>query len=229
MTTHSKHGIVNPNPKYHDQDLHTCTSISPIPKNPVHVVYDHNWKNALQEEFDALIDNGTWDLVPRPPNVNIICSLRIFWHKTKSDGSFERHKARLVGDGKTQREGIDCDKSFSLVVKPATIRVVLSIALSKSWPIINWMLKMHSYMSFYGLKRFADFVATIVFAHSKSDNSLFIYRHDNSTAYILLYVDDIVLIASLNSLRQHIISQISSEFAMKDLGKLSYFFGYCCY
>ena len=72
------------------------------------------------------------ELVPRPNNVNIIHSLWIFWHKTKSDGSFERHKARLVGDGKTQREGTFFDETFSPVVKPATIKMVLSIALSKS-------------------------------------------------------------------------------------------------
>ena len=59
----------------------------------------------------------------------------IFWVKTKSDGSFERYKTHLVNDGKSQREGIDCDETFSLVVKPATIRIVLSSALSKSWSI----------------------------------------------------------------------------------------------
>uniref|UniRef100_A0A803KR03 Uncharacterized protein n=1 Tax=Chenopodium quinoa TaxID=63459 RepID=A0A803KR03_CHEQI len=68
-----------------------------------------------------------------------------------------------------------------------------------------------------------DFVATIGFVHSKSDNSLFIYHHGNETAYILLYVDDIVLTASSESLRHHVISQLSSEFAMKDLDPLSYF------
>ena len=52
--------------------------------------------------------------------------------KTKSDGSFERYKARLIGDGESQREGIDCDETFSPVVKPTSIRIVLSIALSKS-------------------------------------------------------------------------------------------------
>ena len=55
--------------------------------------------------------------------------------KTKSDGSFECYKARVVGDGKSQREGIDCDETFSPMVKLASIRIVLSIALSKSWTI----------------------------------------------------------------------------------------------
>ncbi|WJX84310.1 Retrovirus-related Pol polyprotein from transposon re2 [Trifolium repens] len=59
----------------------------------------------------------------------------IFRHKENSDGSLERHKARLVGDGAGQQVGIDCGETFSPVVKPATIRTVLRIALSKSWPI----------------------------------------------------------------------------------------------
>ena len=73
--------------------------------------------------------------MPRPPDVNIIRSMWIFTHKEKSDGSFERHKAHLVGDGKTQQVGIDCGETFSPVVKPTTIRIVLSISLSKNWPI----------------------------------------------------------------------------------------------
>jgi hypothetical protein len=61
-----------------------------------------------------------------------------------------------------------------------------------------------------------------------SDHSLFIYHHGNDIAYILLYVDDIILAASSNTLRQSIMAQLSSEFAMKDLGPLSYFFGHLC-
>nr|ABM55246.1 integrase [Beta vulgaris] len=88
---------------------------------------------AIDDEFNALIKNKTWELVPRPTNANIIRSMWIFAHKEKSIGSFERYKARLVGDGKTQQVGIDCGETFSPVVKPAIIRLVLSIALSKSW------------------------------------------------------------------------------------------------
>jgi hypothetical protein len=215
---------------------------------------------AMDDEYNALIENKTWDLVPRPPNVNVIRSMWIFRHKEKSDGSFERHKARLVGDGAGQQVGIDCGETFSPVVKPATIRTVLSIALSKSWHIhqldvknafLHGELKETVYMyqplgykdsarpdyvcrlrkSLYGLKqaprawykRFVDYASSIGFSQSKCDHSLFIYQKDAHMAYLLLYVDDIILTTSSDSLRKSIISLLNSEFAMKDLGQLSYF------
>jgi hypothetical protein len=63
------------------------------------------------------------------------------------------------------------------------------------------------------------------FCHSVSDHSLFIYHRGNDIAYILLYVDAIILAASSDTLRGSIMAQLSSEFAMKDLGPLSYFLG----
>lgn len=87
--------------------------------------------------------------------------------------------------------------------------------------------------SLYGLKqaprawykRFADYVSSLGFTNSKSDNSLFIYRKGSGMAYILLYVDDIILTASTDALRCSIMSLLSSEFAMKDLGPSNYFLG----
>jgi len=99
------------------------------------VVVKTHLGNNMVDEYNALIKNKTRDLVPRPHDVNVIRSMWIFRHKEKSDGSFERHKARLVGDGTGQHVGVDCGETFSPVVKPATIPTVLSLALSKEWPI----------------------------------------------------------------------------------------------
>lgn len=75
----------------------------------------------MKTEFNALIENRTWVLIPRP--------------QYKVYGSLQRYKARLVANGKSQRLGIDYGETFSSVVKPATIRTVLSLATSKKWPI----------------------------------------------------------------------------------------------
>ena len=51
--------------------------------------------------------------------------------KLKADGSLERLKARLVSNGFTQLEGIDCVETFSPIVKPQTIHIVLTITLNR--------------------------------------------------------------------------------------------------
>lgn len=78
-------------------------------------------------------------------------------------------------------------------------------------------------------QRFADYVSTIGFTHSIYDNSLFIYRQGNNMAYLLLYMDNIIFTTSSEQLRQSIITLLSFEFAMKDLGHLSYLFRHICY
>ncbi|GKB85484.1 ribonuclease H-like domain-containing protein [Tanacetum coccineum] len=59
----------------------------------------------------------------------------LYKHKYNADGSLNWYKARLVTNGRSQQQGIDCDETFSPVVKPATIRTVLSLVVSRQWPI----------------------------------------------------------------------------------------------
>lgn len=186
----------------------------------------------------------------------------LFKHKYHFDGSLERHKARLVVNGKSQQVGIDCDETFSPVVKPSTIRTVLSLAVSRKWPIhqldvknafLHGNLQETVYMhqppgfvdpsapkhvcllrkSLYGLKqaprawyqRFATYILSLGFSSSRCDPSLFVYKQGSDITYLLLYVDDIILTASTDTLRSRIISSLRTEFAMTDLGPLSYFLG----
>ncbi|GKD59409.1 ribonuclease H-like domain-containing protein [Tanacetum coccineum] len=239
-----------------------ATTTSPIPRSHLHALRDPNWHKAMVDEYNALISNGTWALVPRPTNVNIVRSMWLFKHKFNADGSLSRYKARLVANGRSQQQGIDCDETFSPVVKPATIRTVLSLAVTRDWPIHQLDVKnaflhgqlsetvymhqppgfvdsahpdyvCHLQRSLYGLKqaprawfqRFASFITRVGFQHSKTDTSLFVYHRGSDVAYLLLYVDDIILTASSTALLQRIITLLHSEFAMTDLGSLNYFLG----
>ncbi|GKC85676.1 ribonuclease H-like domain-containing protein [Tanacetum coccineum] len=184
----------------------------------------------------------------------------LFRHKYLADGTLSRYKA--VANGSTQLEGVDVDETFSRVVKLGTIRAVLSLAVSRHWPIHHHDVKnafLHGdlsktvYMhqppgfrdstypdhvcllqrSLYGLKQapkawfhqFASYITRIGFYSSRCDSSLFIYRHGMDTAYLLLYVDDIMLTASSQPLLQQIITSLHQEFSMTDLGSLNYFLG----
>ncbi|GJY09578.1 ribonuclease H-like domain-containing protein [Tanacetum coccineum] len=258
MVTRYRVGTNRPTQRY---TLNVST-ISPIPKSYSNAFRDPNWYRAMLDEYNALIKNNTWVLVPRPPDANIVRSLWLFRHKHNADGSLNRYKARLVANGSTQIVGIDVDETFSPVVKPATIRTVLSLAISRHWPVhqldvknafLHGSLSETVYMhqppgfrdprhpdhvcllqrSLYGLKqaprawfqRFAAYAARVGFLHSRCDSSLFIYRQGSDTAYLLLYVDDIVLTASSTALLQRIIASLHAEFSMTDLGPLNYFLG----
>ncbi|GKC04050.1 ribonuclease H-like domain-containing protein, partial [Tanacetum coccineum] len=74
-------------------------------------------------------------LVPRPSGANNVWCLWLFRHKFHADGSLSWYKAQLVANDSSQQIGIDFDDTFSLVVKPVTIRTVLSLALTKHWHV----------------------------------------------------------------------------------------------
>ena len=93
---------------------------SPVPTSARAALRDPHWLAAMQEEFDALQRNRTWQLVPRPPRANIISGKWVFRHKTCPNGSLELYKARWVVRGFRQRTGVDFTNTFATVVKPGT-------------------------------------------------------------------------------------------------------------
>ncbi|GKA06177.1 ribonuclease H-like domain-containing protein, partial [Tanacetum coccineum] len=131
MVTRSQRGIVKPIERL---SLHT-SYVSPIPKSHFLALKDPNWCNAMYDEYNALVKNGTWILVPRPTDANLVRSMWLFKNKFHADGTLSRYKARLVANGSSQKLKVDFDKTFSLVVKPTTIHMVFSLDVSRQWPI----------------------------------------------------------------------------------------------
>ncbi|XP_022040458.1 uncharacterized mitochondrial protein AtMg00810-like [Helianthus annuus] len=137
----------------------------------------------MTTEFNALIKNKTWGLVPRTSDMHVIRSMWLFRHKFRSDGTLE---------------------------SPGLY--------------ISWTLLMLFCMGIF-VKQYTCINLWVSSSTSKCDNSLFIYHHGHDIAYLLIYVDDIILSTSHDTLRVHLMQQLAAEFDMKDLGPLRYFLG----
>ena len=87
----------------------------------------------MDAEFQVLQRQQTWSLVPAPPSVNLVGCKWVFKLKLNNDGSISRYKARLVAKGFHQQAGVDFHETFSPIVKPTTVRLILGIAVSCRW------------------------------------------------------------------------------------------------
>ena len=86
----------------------------------------------MDHEVEALVFRGTWTLVPRPADANIVTYKWVFTIKYHPDGTIAYHKARLVARGFTQAYDIDNTETFSPVVRLNSIRALLSLAVNQA-------------------------------------------------------------------------------------------------
>ncbi|GJR05788.1 ribonuclease H-like domain-containing protein [Tanacetum coccineum] len=175
MVTRAQVGTVKPNPHFYGHTSH----ISHLYKSHDVALSDSNWRGAMYDEYNALIRNSTWILIPKPPNANVVRSMWLFRQKYHADGSLS-----------------------SLVVKPSTIHIVLSLALSHNWPIYQLDVK-NAFLN-------GDLSETVYMHLVLGFNGLLDMHYE---------------LASSTRLLQHIISFLHKEFDMTDLGALNYFLG----
>ncbi|KAL5557140.1 hypothetical protein UlMin_039376 [Ulmus minor] len=112
-----------------------------------------------------------------------------------------KYKTRLVAKGFLQKAGFNFTETFSLVIKPTTIRVFITLAIS------------------------LESLIMMGFNFSRADNSFFLKITETSTLLILIYVNDIIIPGSNKEEIEKLITILNNSFSLKDLGHHSYFLG----
>eukprot|EP00253_Pinus_taeda_P025459 PITA_25459 len=85
------------------------------------------WVDAMVEEYNSIMTNDVWELVPCPEDISVVGSRWISKIKYAANGSVEKYKAIFVAKGYSQKEGIDYEETFTLVAKYTSIRFIISL------------------------------------------------------------------------------------------------------
>ena len=93
------------------------------------------WADAMTEEYQSIIKNDVWEIVPRPKSKDVVSSKWLFKIKHVVDGSIEKYKTRFVACGFSQKEGIDYEDTFSLVARYTSIRTIIALAAKMKWKL----------------------------------------------------------------------------------------------
>ena len=95
----------------------------------------------MEEEFNSLQENETWELVPLPPKKKLVQCKWVFRTKIVGDSSDNKYKAIFFVKGYSQLQFLDYTKTFAPVAKVDSIRLVLALVASKNWEVHHMDVK----------------------------------------------------------------------------------------
>ncbi|GKE88699.1 retrotransposon protein, putative, ty1-copia subclass, partial [Tanacetum coccineum] len=148
------------------------------------------------------------------------------------DGKVHTYKARLVAKGYTQTHRIDYKETFSLVAKINSIRIMLAIAAFHDYEI--WQMNVKTAFLNEKLTEdasrswnlcFHEKVTQFGFSRSKDESCVYVKVSGSVVVFMVLYVDDILLIGNDIPTLQSVKDWLGRCFTMKDLGDAAYILG----
>jgi hypothetical protein len=95
----------------------------------------------MMEEYQSVMTNDVWKVVPRPEGKSMVTSKWIYKIKHTPNGNIEKYKTRFVARGFSQKEGEDYDETFALVAKYTSIRSIIAIASVMGWKLHHMDVK----------------------------------------------------------------------------------------
>ncbi|KAI5318976.1 hypothetical protein L3X38_038684 [Prunus dulcis] len=111
------------------------------PESFAEATQDEAWNQVMREEISMIEKDSTWEMVERPGNKPVVGVRWIFKTKLNLDGSIQKHKAKLVAKGYTQKPEVDFNETFAPVARLDIIRTLIALAAQKNWKIFQLDVK----------------------------------------------------------------------------------------
>ncbi|TYK03174.1 gag/pol protein [Cucumis melo var. makuwa] len=187
------------------------------------------WIKSMDLEMESMYSNSVWTLVDQPSEVRPIGCKWIYKRKRDQAGKVQTFKARLVAKDYTQKEGIDYEETFSPVAMIKSISILLSITTFYDYEI--WQMDVKTAFLNGNLEESIYMVQPEGFIQKgkkqKNVDEPCVYKRiTNSTiAFLVLYVDDILLIGNEVGHLTDIKEWLATQFQMKDLEDAQYVLG----
>ncbi|RDY14604.1 hypothetical protein CR513_00311, partial [Mucuna pruriens] len=185
------------------------------------------WIDSMKDELKYMQGIDIWDLVELLEGVKPIGCKCIFETKKDSKGNIERYKARLVSKGFTQKESIDYKETFSPVSSKDSFKIIMALVahfdlelhqMEVKTAFLNGDIDEMIYM-------FHQVITSYGFKTNVVDDCIYHKFSWSKYIFLVLYVDDILLVISeIGSLRETK-RFLTKNFEMKDLGEASFVLG----
>ena len=91
--------------------------------------------DVMVKEYQSIVKNDVWDVVPRPRDKSIMSSVWIFKTKHSEYDNIEKYKAKFISRGFSQKEGIDYEETSAPVARYTSIKIVLALAANMKWKL----------------------------------------------------------------------------------------------
>ncbi|KAJ9546970.1 hypothetical protein OSB04_019513 [Centaurea solstitialis] len=187
------------------------------------------WQEAMKAEMQSMYDNQVWELTDLPQHCRAVGRKWVFKKKTDMDGNVHTFKARLVAKAFTQTHGIDYDETFSSVAMLKSIWILMAISAYFNYEI--WQMDVKT--AFLNGKLTEDAsrswnlhfdirIKEFCFTKSEFEPCVYTKFSGSIVTFLVLYVDDILLIENDVPTLQSVKAWLSKCFQMKDLGEAAY-------
>ncbi|CAI7856378.1 unnamed protein product [Closterium sp. NIES-53] len=193
------------------------------------------WKQAMENEKASIKENEVFELVDPSKGAYLVGCKWVLKKKLGAGGSVEHYKAT------TLRVLLALAASFNLEVEQLDVCTAFLYGLVMEEVYMRQppryddgsgrILKLKR--TLYGLKQsprgwykhIGDFLLQHGFARSECNSTLYVLKEGEKQLVLLLYFDDLLLFSDSKDLIREVKQRLWEEFAMRDLGPVTYYLG----